>query len=93
MSGVSKILCVDYQAFVIHEVLGGTDPLLTYLRYNAELTPTWLKKHVNLVLSPKEMKKLYQMDEPENMKLLIRVGKAAAKQVQDSHLPAVFDVA
>ncbi len=76
-----------------HEVLGGTDPLLTYLRYNAELTPTWLKKHVNLVLSPKEMKKLYQMDEPENMKLLIRVGKAAAKQVQDSHLPAVFDVA
>ncbi|MFM1892030.1 MAG: hypothetical protein RLZ44_1107 [Pseudomonadota bacterium] len=75
------------------DVLGGGAPWLSYHRYNAVLSADWLQQHVGLALTPKELDKLQQMDEPKNMGLLVKIGKAAAKQVDKAHFPAAFDVA
>ena len=72
--------------------LGAAGPLLSYLRYNPELSPAWLQKNLSLSLSKKELARLYEMDEPKNMGLLARVGKAAAKQVKAAHFAPSFDI-
>lgn len=52
-----------------------------------------MKQHVGLALTSKELDRLHEMDEPKNMGLLTRIGKAAAKQVDKTHFPAAFDLA
>ena len=46
-----------------------------------------------LALTSKELDRLHEMDEPKNMGLLTRIGKAAARQVDKTHFPAAFDLA
>jgi hypothetical protein len=75
------------------DVLGSAEPWLSYQRYNALLSAGWLKQHVGLTLKPKDLERLHAMDEPKNMDLLARIGKAAAKQVDKRHFPAAFDLA
>lgn len=75
-----------------NDVLGNGQPWLTYLRYNAALTADWLTKHAHLRLSDKEIETLRKMDEPDNIETLVKVGQAAAEQVEERHLPAQFDL-
>lgn len=70
----------------------GGSPLLTYLRYNAHLDCDWLQKNVCPSYTEKMAGKLRKMDKPENLERLVEIGQAVARQVEESHFPAVFDI-
>ncbi len=66
--------------------------LLTYLRYNVEFTPGWMKDNLDKDYTKKFLRRLESLDQPKNVHDLKRVGEVAAeKQVQDSHFPTNFD--
>lgn len=68
-------------------------PLLQYLRYNVKFEKVWLKKNLNKDLTKKQLKKLKDMDRPENIGLLSDLGDQAAKsQIQEEHFPPLFDL-
>jgi len=68
-------------------------PLLQYLRYNVEFETGWLKKNLGQHLTKKQVKKLKDMDRPENISLLSELGeKAAELQIKDEHFPSAFDL-
>jgi hypothetical protein len=74
------------------DFLGRSGPLLTYLRYNAWLDPEWIATHTTLELGERQLEALRSMDDPKGMDLLAEVGKAAARRVEGSDLPAEFDL-
>ena len=68
--------------------------LATYARYNAVLSPEWLKSELNLDLSADQIDQVARMDDPSNMDQLSALGQAAAaKQVKEELLPPAFDLA
>ena len=68
--------------------------LATYARYNAVLSPDWLKSELNLDLSDDQVAALARMDDPSHMPQLATLGQsAAALQVKDEHLTGAFNVA
>jgi len=73
------------------DLLGGKDPWLTYLRYNAPLELDWLKSRL-----PEEhfdeasLTALRRMDNPKSLDLLMQIGKAAAESVRPEHFPGCF---
>ena len=68
-------------------------PLLEYLRYNVQLESEWLRENTGVELSPGDVRKLKKMDRPGNMPTLANLGAlAAARQVDDRHFPAGFDL-
>lgn len=72
--------------------LGGT-PLLSYLRYNVLLESDWCASALGEKLSPKQLKSLEAMDEPDNIPELDRVGRlAGTKLIKDEHFPKAFDL-
>lgn len=74
------------------DLLGGK-AMCSYLRYQTWFTPEWLKENLDMNLSEKETNKLTEMDKPENMELLIEVGRCAASQlIKEENFPKVFDV-
>ena len=76
-----------------HDVFGGGNPWLTYLRYDAELDSTWLQRELGLSFDPKELLSVHEMDKPENMKTLARIGEAAAERlVHECHFDREFDI-
>ena len=67
-------------------------PLLTYLRYNVTLSEEELGA-LGPRLSPKEVASLGEMDNPNNLDVLLELGRAAAGQkVQAGDFPATFDL-
>jgi len=74
------------------DLLGGGPPLLTYLRYNAHLDGDWLRTNVRPDYSDDDARSLREMDKPQNMPKLVEVGQAVARQVEESHFPASFDI-
>jgi hypothetical protein len=74
-------------------VLGGGNPLLTYLRYNVEFDQDWLKDRLDLDVSADQLESLAQMDKPENMDQLIAIGKAATALIDEAHFDPKFDIA
>jgi hypothetical protein len=74
------------------DFLGRSGPLLTYLRYNAWLDRDWMATHTSLALGEQQLEALRSMDDPKGMDLLAEVGKAAARRIEERHLPADFDL-
>lgn len=67
--------------------------LLSYLRYNAELNPAWLKAQLGMKLDERAAASLGAMDNLRNVLLLEEVGaKAAAVQIEEKHFPTGFDI-
>ena len=68
-------------------------PLLHYLRYNVHLEETWLREILDEIRTKKEIKRLQEMDRPDNVDVLSTLGmKAARLQVRDEHFPQNFDL-
>jgi len=62
-------------------------PLLTYLRYDVELTPEWLERELGMNLSQKEVRTLTNIDRPELCDTYLQIGRRAAGiQVNASHV-------
>ena len=75
------------------DVLGGGDPLISYLRYDVVFESKWVKKNLGLDMSEEALKSLAAMDNPGNVQLLSDVGsKAASVQIKAEHFPAAFDL-
>jgi uncharacterized protein len=75
------------------DVVGGT-PLLTYLRYDADLGLAALHDLLKEEANTLPVEDLTAMDAPENMKALHRVGTLTGEaRVKAEHFPALFDVA
>lgn len=69
-------------------------PALSYLRYNVDLDEAWLRIHLGRDYSPEQVEALRRLDDPSTMSELWAIGnEAAARQVESTHLPAVFDLA
>jgi predicted acylesterase/phospholipase RssA len=74
------------------DVIGGT-PLMTYLRYDADLRPAGLRELLKDEADTLPVANLTAMDAPENMGALHRVGTAAGEvKVKSTHFPAAFDL-
>jgi patatin-like phospholipase/acyl hydrolase len=74
-----------------NDLLAGS-PLITYNRYNADL-----REDSVLALIPdvdkKALKNISEMDAPENMDVLYRIGKAEAeKSIREEDFPSLFDI-
>lgn len=75
------------------DVLGGGNPLISYLRYDVVFEPEWMKETLNVDMTEAELKSLAAMDDPKNVSLLNEVGgKAAAAQIVADHFSPAFDV-
>jgi hypothetical protein len=73
-------------------VLGGT-PLLSYVRYDVDLGRESIKKLDETLTDTKVIRSLSEMDAPENMEVLHRLGTLAGKRdVAASHFAPVFDL-
>ena len=71
--------------------LGGS-ALCSYLRYNVLLQSDWCAQNLGETLSPKALKALEAMDEPDNIPELDRIGRLAGRKlVKAGHFDAVFD--
>jgi len=74
-----------------HDLVAGA-PLLSYLRYNVSLRKDSVRK-LDPNLTDKLIESLSEMDAPENMPILHKLGALAAEQqVRDSHFAAKFDL-
>ena len=63
-----------------------------YQRYNVVLDADWLSEHLGLDLSPKQVARLVQIDQPDAVEELLEIGRKAAKQQLDlNHFPTQFD--
>jgi hypothetical protein len=76
-----------------NDVLGGGAAFLTYLRYDAQLDADWLERELGLRLDRKELESIHEMDKPENMKTLAKIGAAVAERlVEERHFDREFDL-
>ena len=70
----------------------GAHSLFRYLRYNIEVSADWIGEKLRRPLTPRELKELKQMDQPESIPLLLELSRLAARQqISPEHFPAVFD--
>lgn len=68
------------------------EPALSYLRYNAWLTPESLQQ-MGVNAPPPKLKSLRDMSAARNLPELAKIGeKAAQRQVRDTHFPEAFDL-
>lgn len=74
------------------DILGGGEPLLTYLRYNVQFDDAWLKDKLKLSLDAKQLASIAEMDRAENMDTLVMIGEAASTLIKDEHFDREFDL-
>jgi hypothetical protein len=75
-----------------HDLVAGT-PLLSYLRYNADLRVEKVKSLYPELTDEERIKSLSAMDAPENMETLHELGKRVAERdVIETDFAAVFDL-
>jgi uncharacterized protein len=68
------------------DTIGGGDPWVKYLRYNAPIELEWLTKHLpGSGITQERLDSLRAMDNAESLKLLARIGDAAGNAVEKSH--------
>jgi patatin-like phospholipase/acyl hydrolase len=73
------------------DVLGGM-PLLSYVRYNTFLTAEHVRR-LELGLSGEQVGKLGEMDNPDNLDALLKIGEAVGTaQVSPAHFRTGFDL-
>ena len=85
---------IDRELGDLGDDLAGSEPMLTYLRYNVDLRPDRVQELLgNEAPDAKVLASLSEMDAPENMPILSQLGKAGGKQqIQSHHFPARFDL-
>ena len=67
-------------------------PLLTYLRYNVMLSASEIES-LHPGLSAEVVESLREMDNPDNLDLLLKLGQTAgAEQIRAVHFPTEFDL-
>ncbi|WP_017327531.1 patatin-like phospholipase family protein [Synechococcus sp. PCC 7336] len=66
--------------------------LLSYLRYNADLTPTGVAALDPALTDAKLIESLSTMDDPNNMDVLHQLGELAARKIDPNDFPACFDL-
>jgi predicted acylesterase/phospholipase RssA len=64
--------------------------LLTYQRYNVELSRNELNE-LGVDLTPDQIADVQEMDAPENVPLLAKIGSKLGKSAIDAHFPTAFD--
>ena len=75
-----------------HDLVAGA-PLLSYLRYNVDLRKASLERLDPSLTDPKVIESLSEMDAPENMTVLHRLGALAAERdVKSADFASVFDL-
>jgi hypothetical protein len=74
------------------DILGGGDPLLTYLRYDVVFDEAWLRDTLDVQLDAGQLKSIAEMDRPENMDTLVEIGVAAAALIEDEHFGEGFGI-
>jgi hypothetical protein len=73
------------------DLLGG-QAWFSYLRYNLQFDPHWMRKHLAVDMEAEQIGRLFEIDAPQNLSELNRLGvTAAAAQVNNEHFPASFD--
>ncbi len=83
---------IDREIGTVAGPLGGT-AMCSYLRYNVLLRGDWCERHLGEKFSPKALKALEAMDEPDNIPELDRVGRlAGTRLVKPDHFTADFDL-
>jgi uncharacterized protein len=71
------------------DLLGGLDPWVSYLRYNAELETEWLtQKLPETRIDGRALLGLRRMDSPASLELLAKIGDAAGSLVLPEHFAA-----
>jgi len=74
------------------DILGGGEPLLTYLRYDVQFDEDWLKDKLKLTLDAEQLASVAEMDRPDNMDTLVKIGNAASDLIEDRHFGRGFDI-
>lgn len=75
-----------------HDVLGGT-PLISYLRYDVDLRAAAVQALDPALTNAKAIASLSEMDAPDNMDLLHRLGRLAGERdLRADDFPSVFDL-
>ena len=75
-----------------NDLLGG-QPLLSYLRYNIELSTSEIESLLPDTIGHKQIESLSEMDAPENMEALHRIGLAlGTRDVNSGDFPSRFDL-
>ncbi len=93
MSSSRTARSIDRELGDLRHDLVAKAPLLTYLRYNADLSREGVQAIYPDLTDNEKIESLSAMDDPENMPLLHELGKAAAaRDVQDSDFPSTFDL-
>ena len=70
--------------------LGGS-AMCSYLRYNVLLETDWCEQNLGEIFTPKALKTLEAMDDPDNIPELDRVGRlAGGRLVKADHFPPAF---
>jgi uncharacterized protein len=70
----------------------GPEPLLHYLRYDAELGAAWLKDKLELTYTPEKLAEIRLFDRPDLSPEWLKIGRRSAEiQVKEDHFPAAFD--
>jgi predicted acylesterase/phospholipase RssA len=86
---------IDREIGTAGPVLGGGVGMLTYHRYNAMFTADWFEKaglDVGEAVDAAYLADMQEMDRPQNLDRLARLGAAVAeKQVDAAHFPETFD--
>ena len=82
---------IDTQIGTLEEDSLAPQPLLTYMRYNIELSVEALGR-VGIHMSADEADGLAAMADTSNIEELDALGKAASVAVKDEHFPQTFDL-
>jgi uncharacterized protein len=93
MSSSRTARSIDRELGDMRHDLVAKAPLLTYLRYNADLSKEGVQKIFPDLTDTEKIESLSAMDDPDHMPLLHELGKAAAeKDVQENDFPTLFDL-
>ncbi len=93
MSSSRTARTIDRELGDLRHDLVAKAPLMTYLRYNADLSREGVHQIFPDLTDNEKIESLSAMDDPDNMPLLHDLGKAAGERdVQESDFPSTFDL-
>ncbi len=82
---------IDSQFGNLNPLKNLSQPLFSFTRHNVRLTETNLKS-MGFSYNTEKIISLAEMDHYENIPDLLEIGRKAAEQFTESHLPASFDI-
>ena len=93
MSASPTARTIDSELGTLDGDLAGGTPLLSYVRYDADLRPASVQELLGVKAKTVPVENLSAMDAPENMDVLHSLGVAAGRRdVKSQHFPHRFDL-